>query len=519
MTTEPVNLKALIVEDSNDDCQFLIHYLKKHGFNLQHRRVETEADMKEALQSDSWDVILSDFSLPQFSGPRAFEVLKDSLLDIPFIIISGTVGEDIAVEMMRTGVSDYILKSNMHRLEPAIHREVLGLKSRRRHRQTERTLHDTEEQLRQSQKMEAIGQLAGGIAHDFNNMLSVLQIYCHKVKETSGVSDEVKNYIDKILNVQARSAALTRQLLVFSRRQPCTLHPLNLNKSIESIQDMIESLVGSQIKVKIELSPNTENILANESQIEQVIMNLSVNARDSMPKGGVLSIKTNHTTFKTDVMHGSAHLSKGQYVVLEVSDTGQGINPENLKKIFEPFFTTKPVGSGTGLGLSIIYGIVHQHNGSIEVTSVVNKGTSFKIYLPVAHGTHKLEIQSEEKKQKTAENHCILLVEDEAELRSLILEMLINKGFKVIEAQDGDDALEKIKNSENKISLILTDMMMPATDGTQLSLEVKKIGREIPFLYMSGYFKHPIPAGFSFIEKPFTNEALVSNIQQILSAK
>lgn len=519
MTAEPVDLKALIIEDSHDDCQFLIHYLKKHGFNLQHKRVETEVDMKAALQSDTWDVILSDFSLPQFSGPRAFEVLKDSLLDIPFIIISGTVGEDIAVEMMRAGVSDYILKSNMHRLEPAIHRELLGLKSRQRHRETERTLHDTEEQLRQSQKMEAIGQLAGGIAHDFNNMLSVLQIYCHKVKETSGVSNDVKNYIDKILNVQARSAALTRQLLVFSRRQPCTLHPLDLNKSIESIQDMIESLVGSQIKVKIELTPSIQNILANESQIEQVIMNLSVNARDSMPKGGTLHIKTSHTTFKTDVMQGSAHLSKGHYAILEVSDTGQGIDPENLKKIFEPFFTTKPVGSGTGLGLSIIYGIVHQHNGSIEVTSVVNKGTSFKIYLPIVEGSLKVETQNKEKKQTPTDNQCILLVEDEAELRSLISEILVHRGFKVIEAKDGDEALEKIKNTGNKISLILTDMMMPATDGTQLAREVKKLGQEVPFLYMSGYFKHPMPAGFSFIEKPFTNEALLSKILQILSAK
>jgi signal transduction histidine kinase len=511
-------LRALIIEDSEDDCQFLIHFLKKRGFNLQFQRIQSEAEMNQALAHNQWDIILSDYSMPKFSGPAAFEILKKSGRDIPFIIISGTVGEDIAVENMRSGVSDYILKSNLHRLEPAIKRELEAAKSRARHHETKMILTATEEQLRQSQKMEAIGQLAGGIAHDFNNMLSVMQIYCHKIREITHDS-QVKNYVDKILSVHSKTIALTKQLLIFSRRQATSASPLQLNQVIINIKEMLESLVGKKINLQFDLDGSLNLILGNESQLEQIIINLLVNARYAISEKGHIYVKTSTEIVQAPKAISSTTLTSQTYCVLEVQDTGTGIDPENLKRIFEPFFTTKPADQGTGLGLSIIYGIVHQANGGIDVKSALGKGTTFRIYLPSFDGPTVInDIQNEELSSKSL-NRTILLVEDEQELKTLISEILTQEGYQVIETADGEEALEILKDPQNKIDLVLTDMMMPKISGAMLFEQSQKTSSHIPFIYMSGYFKEQPSGSFIFLEKPFSNQALVDKIKSVLGSK
>ena len=514
---KPEQLRVLIVEDSEDDCQFLVHYLRKQGFDFSHLRIQTEIEMTHALQQN-WDVILSDYSMPKFSGPHAFELLKSTARDIPFIIISGTVGEDIAVEIMRTGVSDYILKSNLSRLGPALRRELDSARARANHRATEKMLSNTEEQLRQSQKMEAIGQLAGGIAHDFNNMLSVMQIYCHKIKQSHD-SVQIKNCVDKILSVHARSVALTKQLLIFSRRQPTTSHPIKINNVIQNMRDMLDSLIGSQNELVIDLASELPAVISNEGQLEQVILNLAVNARDAMISGGKIAMKTYQLHLPEAKRVKSAVLPEGHYVVVEVKDSGSGISPQNIDRIFEPFFTTKPSGQGTGLGLAIIYGIVHQYGGGIDIQSELTKGTQFKLYFPVFHGEVMPTVAPQGEVKLTRKAQTILLVEDEFELRSLISEILCQEGYKVIEANNGEEALQIFSSEINKIDLVITDMMMPKLDGSEFHKKILSSGSVVPFIYMSGFFKESIPDNFPFLEKPFTNQALLATIQKVFGSQ
>lgn len=514
-------LKILIVEDSVDDCELILRSLRKNKVNFTYSRVDTSEAMRQALR-ESWDIVLSDFQMPQFSGPQALQVLKETQLDIPFIIISGTIGEEIAVEMIRSGASDYLLKSSLTRLVSAIEREIEAALLRTRKREIEVALRSTEEQLRQAQKMEAIGQLAGGVAHDFNNMLSVMQLYCKKMKESRSLQESY-SYVDKILNVQSRSAALTRQLLIFSRRQPCEAANLNLNEVVENMKEMLTSLVGSPIEVVYNLDRNIKNAYLNPGQLEQVVMNLAVNAKDAMPRGGHLHVVTSVVQFQKAQLVGGVELSSGEYILLEVGDTGLGMSKEVQDRIFEPFFTTKEAGHGTGLGLAIIYGIIHQSKGAISVMSAVNEGTRFQIYLPVS----KVQIETAPPLAAPAEKRGgqgnILLVEDEEELRELFAEILSSEGYNVIQAGNGEEALEVLEGHGGEIDLVITDMVMPKIGGKDLYQKAKQRRSNIKFIYMSGYFADTLSESQSllnssyFLEKPFNEETLRSKVRSILT--
>jgi len=509
-------LKVLIVEDSVDDFDLLVRDLKKEPWELSCKRVETAQEMIEALK-EPWDLVLSDFSLPNFSGLKALEILQASGLDIPFIIVSGTIGEESAVDVMRAGASDYVLKSKTSRLMLAIRREIEGARGRAKGLTTEKALKDTEEQLRHMQKMEAVGQLAGGVAHDFNNMLSVVQIYCRKLKEFN--IPEVNYYVDKILNVHNRSVSLTKQLLIFSRKQTGTATVLNLSQVLVEMQDMLQRLMGETIELEIDTSMDLYKVKIDQGQIEQVLMNLAVNARDAMPEGGRLSFKTSNVQFKEPTLVGAKYLH-GNYIVIETKDTGTGINKEIIHRIFEPFFTTKSAKNGTGLGLSIIYGIIHQSEGEIVVASEPGHGTTFKIYLPESN--EKGMSQSlPEVLSKTAEGtETILLVEDNYELRSLFAEILEDKGYNVLEASDGQSALQTIEGCKGKIDLVITDMVMPKMGGRELYKQAIQKINGIRFIYMSGYFESSPPEkkdeDFFFLQKPFSEEALLAKVRTVL---
>lgn len=507
------SLKVLIVEDSLDDCELLLRELKKEFQPVEHRRVDTRNAMLEAL-NDRWDIILSDFSMPQFSGMAALETLKATGIDIPFIIVSGTIGEEAAVDLMRAGASDYVLKSKTSRLMHAIRRELQAAAKRTR-------LHDTEEQLRHMQKMEAVGQLAGGVAHDFNNMLSVVQIYCRKLKEID--NPQVHYYVDKILGVQNRSVSLTKQLLVFSRKQNGTASVLNASEVLTDMQDMLQRLVGESVELQVIPSQNLFNIKADKGQIEQVIMNLAVNARDAMPDGGRITISTSNVHFSEPHLVGAENLI-GNYVVIETADNGHGMSKEIMNRIFEPFFTTKTAKNGTGLGLSIIYGIIRQAHGEITVTSEVGKGTTFKIYLPETLEKEKMEETSEKEARHDGGKERILLVEDNFELRSLFVEILETKGYNVVEASDGVSALQVLEKNSDDIHLVITDMVMPKIGGRELSRRVSLLGKNIKFIYMSGYFEDAALTdqksmeSFYYLQKPFSEEALLQKVRKVLDS-
>ena len=344
-----------------------------------------------------------------------------------------------------------------------------------------------EEQLRQSQKMEAIGQLAGGVAHDFNNILTVIYGYCYMLQSGTENNPTLRSSVDQVLAAAERAANLTRSLLAFSRKQTMSLKSVNLNDLILNVGKFLTRIIGEDIQFKTLFQANPLMIYADSGQIEQVLMNLATNARDAMPKGGLLTIETGIDEIREDFIHAHGYGARGKYVVMSVSDTGEGMDAETCKKIFEPFFTTKEVGKGTGLGLSIVYGVIKQHNGFINVYSEPGKGTTFRIYLPLDTEEHADSEEKSDLDYPRMGNETVLVAEDDASIRQFADSILRKFGYDVIFANDGADAVEKFKANSEKIDIIVMDMIMPIKSGKEAYEEIRKLRPDVKVLFMSGY--------------------------------
>ena len=379
-----------------------------------------------------------------------------------------------------------------------------------------------QDQLRQSQKVEAIGRLAGGIAHDFNNLLTIIkgysQLSCIELKE----GDTLRGNIDEIQKAAERAASLTRQLLAFSRRQVMEMKVVDLNTLLRDLEKMLRRVIGEDIEMVIQTAGDLGGVRTDVGQIEQVIMNLSVNAKDAMPSGGKLTIETANAELDESYARSHLDVKPGPYVMFSVSDTGMGMTPEVRDQIFEPFFTTKEKGKGTGLGLSTAYGIVKQSKGHIWVYSVQGRGTTFKIYLPRVDEPLE-EIRKEVlKKELPRGNETILIVEDEEEVRKLAGKILERQGYKILETFNGDDALVACERSRSPIHLMLADVVMPGMSGSELAKLLKPLYPEIKILYMSGYtddsiVRHGVlEKGVNYIQKPFTMEGLARKVREVL---
>lgn len=391
-------------------------------------------------------------------------------------------------------------------------------------KQTEQALYRSEEQLRQAQKMEAVGKLAGGVAHDFNNLLTVINGHAALSLRRLRPEDPLYRKLEAINEAGERAASLTRQLLAFSRKQIMQPEVLDLNKVIFETNKMLQRLIGEDIDLLIGLTPDLGKVKADPGQIEQVLMNLSVNARDAMPKGGKVTIETQNVYI--DEEYSSRHLSvrPGRYVMLAVSDTGCGMDAATQQRIFEPFFTTKETGKGTGLGLSTVYGIVKQSGGNVWVYSEVGQGTTFKIYLPCVD-SHAEEFKSIiDDAQATPGTETVLLVEDEEMVRNMTREILQESGYQVLEAKHGDEALLVSERHNGPIHLMLSDVVMPRMSGRELAEQLSPTRTEMKVLYMSGYTDDAIvhhgvlDEGMAFIEKPFTPHALTRKLREVLTA-
>jgi PAS domain S-box-containing protein len=382
-----------------------------------------------------------------------------------------------------------------------------------------------EAQFRQVQKMESIGTLAGGVAHDFNNILAVIQMQSGMLAESGGLSSSQSELIEGIGAATQRAAALTRQLLVFSRKEKMQFGDLDLSQSINSITNMLRRILGEDIQIQFKFALQPLFIHADAGMLDQVLMNLSVNSRDAMPRGGRLVIETSAVDFNETVTAQSAKGRPGAFVCLSVSDNGCGIPPENLSRIFEPFFTTKDVGKGTGLGLATLFGIVQQHNGWVNVYSEVGQGTTFRIYLP---RLAKLSISPQKTEQPVLTtlrggDETILLVEDDNFLRPSVRQTLTHLGYRVLEASNGIEALEVWKKHRDEIHLLLTDMVMPGgITGKELSVRLLQENPKLKVVYASGYsaeiISHdfPLKEGVNFLTKPFQAQKLAQIIRQSL---
>ncbi|HXN46929.1 MAG TPA: response regulator [Bryobacteraceae bacterium] len=390
------------------------------------------------------------------------------------------------------------------------------------HDVTERT--QLEHQLRQAQKMEAMGRLAGGVAHDFNNLLTVIGGYGQMVRDALDPKSPLRRDLDAILEASDRASTLTRQLLTFSRRQMVEPRVLDLNRNISRISRMLRRVIREDIELVTLLKADPARVKADPAQIEQVLMNIAVNAKDAMPKGGKLTVETAFVEIaeEAEALDG---LKPGQYVALSMTDTGTGMDAETQSHLFEPFFTTKSKGKGTGLGLSTVYGIVKQNGGEIVISSELGRGTAVRMYFPLAEERVKSGGGAGRRPAERPGSETILVVEDDAEVRKLAAEMLSRQGYTVLEAASGPEALRVWKQHASSIDLILTDVVMPSMAGPELAAKLMAERADLKVLYMSGYpedvmAKHGLTASEStFVHKPFTSDALIHSVRLVLDAE
>ncbi len=631
-----VPLRALLVEDSQDDADLIVRELRRGGFGVSFERVESRAALAAALDAGAWDVVLSDYSLPTFDAPAALAVVRERGLDVPFLIVSGTMGEEAAVKAIKAGAQDFILKGNLGRLVLSVERELREAKDRRAHEQAEAALrlsemrfrrlaesgiigiffgdgsskireaNDTflqtvgysrddlnegrldatamtppewleqtsqaleelavrgatrprekeyirkdgsrvpvllavatvggseylavsldlserkalEEQFRQAQKMEAVGRLAGGIAHDFNNLLSVVLSYASLAADALRADDPVREDILEIERAGRRATELTSQLLAFSRQQVVAPRIIDLNDSLVKIDKMLRRLLGDDIELRTLRAKPLWPIKADPGQIDQIVMNLAVNARDAMPEGGKLTIETANVELDDTFVQVHLGIKPGPHVMLVVSDMGVGMDRATQARIFEPFFTTKEVGKGTGLGLSTVFGIVQQSGGSIWVYSEPGLGTTFKLYFPRAAGSADAPVSSASKIASTGET--ILLTEDDAQLRQLVGGILRRAGYHVLVAATGAEAVQISEGRAETIHLLLTDVVMPGMNGRVLAEKLQPARPAMKILYMSGYTDDVVvhhgvlDAGVAFLQKPVTPDVLLKKIRSVL---
>ena len=377
-----------------------------------------------------------------------------------------------------------------------------------------------ESDLRQAQKMDAIGRLAGGVAHDFNNLLLVISAYAELMLDSLADEDPLRRNVGEIITASRRAADLTRQLLAFGRKQMQSLQVLDLNTAVGEITAMLPRLIGEDVEMVFVRGHNLGKVKADPVQIEQVVMNLAANARDAMPDGGMLTIET--ATVRVDETYVQRHsiVPPGDYVLLTVTDSGHGIAPEHLPHIFEPFYTTKEEGKGTGLGLATVYGIVKQNGGFVWVYSELGLGTTFKIYLPqVQSPSSEVRIAKVENSPRGCET--LLLVEDEASVRQASLHFLIRSGYTVLEATDAADALRASRQHSGPIHLMITDVIMPKMSGPKLAEQLAEERPDMKVLFVSGYAENTVlPQGkidhSRFLQKPFSLKTLARKIREVL---
>jgi two-component system cell cycle sensor histidine kinase/response regulator CckA len=441
---------------------------------------------------------------------------------------------DVIAETRRTGVGRRIEFRMSHKDGHWVHLESTASVVPGANGQVERLIvvnreiserRRLEEQLRQAQKMDAIGRLSGGVAHDFNNLLGVIIGYGEILEERIEDANPLRVSVDQILKAGRRAASLTRQLLAFSRQQVLEPKVLLLNAVVSDMEKMLRRMIGEDIDLAISLESNLGRIRADQGQIEQVIMNLAVNARDAMPSGGKLVIET--VNFEIDRAFAARYaypVLPGAYILLTVADSGTGMDAATQQRIFEPFFTTKEKGKGTGLGLSTVYGVVKQSNGYIDVYSTLGRGTTFNIYLPRTDSKETADAHDNGPVADTGGTETILLVEDEDTLRTLTKSLLELKGYKVLEAANGAAALEISEGTSEEIHLLLTDVVMPGINGRVLSDRLKAERPEIKMMFMSGYTgqqvgKEAILApGSIFLQKPFSREQLARKVREAMEA-
>jgi two-component system cell cycle sensor histidine kinase/response regulator CckA len=512
-------IRILIVDDDAQARHLIEMALAEARFQAV---LDVAVNMRSGLdriRNDEHDLYLIDQQLPDGTGVDLITEARARGAHKPFILLTGHGSLALDEEASRAGASDYVEK---HMVSAQLERSI---RYALRTWQATRTLHDRDEQLRHAQKMEAIGRLAGGVAHDFNNLLTAIIGYTDLIAEHVEESSGVHRDVSEIRKAADRGAALTRQLLAFSRKQFLTQTVVDLNETVSGLLQMLPRAIGEHIRTTVHLAPDLARVKADASRMEQVLVNLALNARDAMPDGGELTIETSNVTLTEPRLRAEGlGLAPGFYVMLSITDTGVGMDPATRERAFEPFFTTKPQGKGTGLGLATVYGIVDQSGGSISLESGQGVGTSVRIYLPATTATESPRAREVVHIRKDAGTETILLVEDNDGVRDLAARALRRRGYTVHEARGADTAIQWMQNSGNKAHLLLTDVVMPGISGPNLAARLLQLHPGLRVLYMSGYTEDAASvdghfwAGVPLLQKPFTPAALAERVRLALDA-
>ncbi|HNO33079.1 MAG TPA: response regulator [Nitrospira sp.] len=520
--TQP--LRLIHLEGNPADAELIDSTLRNAGIPCQTKRVHTREDFLAALRQGGFSLILADTTVPDFDGAAALDLARALHPDVPFLFVSGMQGEEFAVDMMQRGATDYISKQRLGRLVPSVRRTLRELDERLERKRAEDALRMSEKQLRQAQKMEAVGRLAGGLAHDFNNLLTVIMGHSQVLLDELSVGSPIRAKIEEMQKAGERAANLIRQLMAFSRKQPMEPNVLPLNSVIGNVEGMLRRLIGEDIQLVIRPDPHNGHVKADPGQLEQVLMNLVVNARDAMPNGGLLAIETSQVELARTPMHHLHPLPLGHYVKLTVTDTGCGMNTDVLGHLFEPFFTTKEAHKGTGLGLSTVFGIVTTCGGGIDVWSQVGHGTTFDLYFPRATPQTTATSTDSPQAQPRQGSETILLVEDDNGVRDLVRRELLKTGYQVIEAKNGVEACLTATQQSYHVDLLLTDVVMPGMNGRELAEHLAVIKPNLRVLFMSGYLDDiSVNSGMdphrtTFLQKPFTPDLLLRTVRALLDS-
>jgi PAS domain S-box-containing protein len=630
--TEAQKLDVLLVEDTDSDAELLLRQLKQSGYDVSHYRVESAEGVEAAIAAKPWDIVISDYNMPGFTGVDALKIVRERDTDTPFIFVSGTMGEDTAVEALRAGAQDYLIKGKTARLPSAIDRELREARERRARRIVEDRLRqlsraveqaanfvlitdveghieyvnpgfekasgytneeltgrtpffwkvapalgeeiwatarsgldwhgefdnirkdgttlsvsvtvspvtneagkishiiaieedisrrrEIEAQLRQAQKMEAVGNLTGGMAHDFNNLLAVvignLDLLVGRRKDDADVQDLAA----EALEAAVHGADLTKRLLAFARRQPLQPQEVELNELIGNTAKLLKRLLGERIEIALDLDPESWPVVVDPSQLAASITNLATNARDAMPKGGRLTIATRNTVLDTDYVLEHPEVKIGEYAEIRVSDTGSGMPPELMARIFEPFFTTKELGKGSGLGLSMVYGFMNQSGGHIDLDSTPGVGTTFRLFLPRAEAAVRADASVDaDPKDLRGNGQMVLVVEDVSLLRRVVVKQLTELGYKVVEAETIGAALSVLEHQP--IDILFTDVVVgEGPTGFDLARVVANRWPMIRTVFTSGFPKAKLnagsgpPPGARILNKPYRKDDLARAIAE-----
>ena len=640
------DVHVLVVDDSDDDAVLIVRQLTQAGLRVSHVRADTAAGVAAALGDRTPDVVISDYTMPAFRAEEALEQVRAHDADIPFLLVSGQVGEETAAAMMRAGARDFVLKERLARLAPAVQRELHEAAERRRRRSAEAALRESEErfrliaehaqdvifryrlhptatmeylspavesitgyrpeqfyhdpglffglvepedrpvleaswrsarpgtltirwrlragglawveqrastildeagrpvavegilrditervlaeqgrseleqQLRQAERLDSLGQLAGGIAHDFNNILAVISGYATMLTEELNAADPSRADAQAIEQAAARGSGLTRQLLIFSRLEPSRPETLDLNVVATDMQRLLGRTLGEDIEFSTMLSANLPPITMDRGKLEQVLMNAVMNSRAAMPSGGRLTIATSADPSPDATAEGDAEAA--DFVCLTITDTGTGMAPEVAARAFEPFFTTKGRGQGTGLGLATAYGVVTDAGGTISLESQPGQGTRVRVRLPASSAGVPADAPVDRSAAAAGHGRRILVVEDEDGVRDIVCRILTKAGYEVHAAGDPQEALKFCLDRSPHIDALLSDVIMPGMSGTQLAAELRAGRPDLPVLFMSGYTSGPAPGGQELppdaplIYKPFQADQLLHAVHQLL---